>query len=86
MAKALYPFFADTGFCARWASYGYDIDAANRRRAEFGEVYDMAPTMLEAQRLASEFEDSEKAIAIAQGVPPDDPDLWRFDAAKKYYE
>ncbi|MCX7627120.1 MAG: hypothetical protein N2Z69_01700 [Methylophilaceae bacterium] len=72
------------GFCERWASYGYDIDAADCRRAECEKIYQSAATLEEAMRLDAEFEDQEKAIAIAQGVPPDDPDRWRVDAAKKY--
>ncbi|MCX8049719.1 MAG: hypothetical protein N3A55_08715 [Methylohalobius sp.] len=82
--KTLYPFYEDTGFCARWASYGYDIDAANKRREEFRHrIAKMKPE--DVFDAAFEFEENEKAIAIAQGVPEDDPDLWRFETACKHY-
>jgi hypothetical protein len=78
--------YEDTGYNARWAAYGYDIAAANARIAAFDADYVRAPSDAPARALLLDFWRREKQIAIAQGVPQDDPDLWRFETIVKHYD
>ncbi len=80
----LIDFYKNDGFLERWASYGYDVEAANARRKALREKTWNASSWEEAADMVYAFEDEERRIAIEQGVPEDDPDLWRFEAAKKH--
>lgn len=79
-------FFGSVGFSSRWAAYGYDIAQANARIEAMERAYEDAPSDAEAYALMREFWQSERQIALDQGVPEDDPDFWRLKAIVKYYD
>lgn len=68
----------------RWLAAGYDYRAAFDRFYAFkADWLDASETKARSEVLS--FFNRERELAIQQGIPSNDPDIWRFDAAPKHF-
>lgn len=70
----------------RWVDFGFDLEAAARRHAAFRAKFASVGNHKDAVAAIMGYADQELRAASAQGVPVDDPDLWRIDSMRKHIE
>lgn len=82
-AMAFVGFLCSTEQVRRWSAAGYRIrDAAERERA-FAPTFDAAPDVETAWALLAGHFAQELTLALAAGVDPEDPDLWRIERSAR---
>lgn len=83
MPASSLPCVKSSAQAARWRGHGADLDAALRRWQAFRSIWENAAPA-EAASLAVEFSKAEVRRLTDEGVPADDPDLWRVVALPKH--
>jgi hypothetical protein len=79
------PFLIRPAQIARWTDAGYDVHAACDRNREFTPAWQAAADYKAASRMLMAFYETEMELALAQGVPADDPDIRLIATAPKAY-
>jgi hypothetical protein len=76
-------FIGSVDQASRWINLGYDVSSALERQRDFAKTFSTTGDFRAAGRLLRQFVSGELGLAIAQGVPADDPDLGRIEASAK---
>ena len=84
-ARSSVPYLVSEAQVMRWTAAGFDLAAAIVRNEAIVDVWNAAQTARESSQILRAFFAGERQTAVSEGVPEDDPDLWRIDVAPKAF-